>query len=323
MSTKASVNLYCLLARDSHAAVVIRRGPSNRAQLLSWDLTNDQFRKGQWFKGRVYEHHCDLSPSGRYLVYWAGNHKAPYYHWTAVSRPPYLTAISLWPNNGSIGGGLFDDESHLLLTYLSKRKAYGNPLPNGLKVEAWTGDYEAPLGHITEARLVREGWSQTQQGIFKHDQKIVEERKQFDDWFERFRDIELGSLEESEMEAPPPLTKYSKGEIRHPFDPIDIRRKQSGLHCLEMRTLGLWQVEGPTYVTEYRILSATTDSLVLDLGRTDWADWDWNGDLLYARSGCIFRVPAKKISSGEKVQLIDLTDATFEPLEAPAEFKQW
>jgi hypothetical protein len=229
----------------------------------------------------------------------------------------------LWPNNGSIGGGLFDNENHLLLTYLSKRKACGNPLPNGFKVEAWTGDYQAALGHITEARLLREGWSQTQQGTFKLDKKIVEERRRFDDWFERFRNIELGSLAESELEAPPGLTKYSKGEISHPFDPIDIRRKLSGTYCLEMRTLGLWQVEGPTFVTEYQVLSATTDGLVFDLGRTDWADWDSNGDLLYARSGCIFRVPTQKIGSGEQVQLIDLAGDTFEPLEAPAEFKRW
>jgi hypothetical protein len=323
MSTKASVNLYCLIARESPMAVVIRRGPSNRAQLLSWDLSNDHFEKGQWFKGRIYEHHCDLSPSGRYLVYWAGNHKAPYYHWTAVSRPPYLTAISLWPNDGSIGGGVFDDESRLLLTYLSRRKAYGNPLPNGFEVEAWTGDYHAPLGHITEARLLRDGWSQTQQGIFKLDENKIEERRRFDDWFERFQNIEPGSLARSELEAPPALTTFSKGEIRHPLDPIDIRRKQSGTYYLEMRTLGLWQVEGPTHVTEYRVFSATTNNIVLDLGRTDWADWDKNGDLLYARSGCIFRVPSHKIGNGEPLQLIDLTGATFEPLEAPAEFKRW
>ncbi len=323
MSTKASVNLYCLIARESPTAVVIRRGPTNRAQLLSWDLTNDLFDKGQWFKGRIYEHHCDLSPSGRYLVYWAGNHKAPYYHWTAVSRPPYLTALSLWPNHGSIGGGLFDSENHLLLTYLSKRKANGLPMPKDFNVQAWTGDYDAPLGHITEARLVRDGWSKTQQGLFKTDEATIGEQGRIDNWFEESRNLELGSLEGGGLLALPTLKKYSKGEIRHPFDPIDIRRKLSGAYYIEMRTLGLWQVEGPTYVTEYQVISATTNSIVLDLGRADWADWDRNGDLLYAKSGSMFRAPMENLGNGDAVQLIDLSGATFEPLEAPAEFKQW
>jgi len=291
--------------------------------LLRWDLSNDHFEKGQWFKGRIYERYCDLSPSGRYLVYWAGNQKAPYYHWTAVSRPPYLTAISLWPNNGSVGGGLFESENHLMLTYLSKRKAQGTPLPNGFKIEAWTGDYLAPLGHVMESRLVREGWKQTQQGIIAPDESTIEKHKQFDEWFKKFLEIGIESLERSGLGAPPALPKYSKGDIRFPFDPIDIWRKRSGPYNLEVRTLGLQQVEGPAYVTEYLVLSATTESVVLDLGRTDWADWDKNGDLLYVKSGCIFRVPSHNIGNAQPIQLIDLTQDAFEPLEAPAEFKRW
>jgi hypothetical protein len=76
-------------------------------------------------------------------------------------------------------------------------------------------------------------------------------------------------------------------------------------------------------VQEYRVFDATTDNIVRDLGNSDWADWDKNGDLLFAKSGCIFRVPADQINGGEPIMLIDLTTATFEPLEAPEEFKQW
>ena len=53
------------------------------------------------------------------------------------------------------------------------------------------------------------------------------------------------------------------------------------------------------------------------------ADWDANGDLLYAQAGCIFRVHSDKLDSKEPNKLIDLTDAEFEPIEAPSEFQRW
>ena len=57
---------------------------------------------GQWFKGRIYEKRCDLSPDGTKLIYFAQkintrtlNDPKYSYAWTAISRPPYLTALAL------------------------------------------------------------------------------------------------------------------------------------------------------------------------------------------------------------------------------------
>ncbi|MBV8516144.1 MAG: hypothetical protein JO197_01960 [Acidobacteria bacterium] len=91
------VRIYALLARSTARAVVFRRGPSKRVFLLGWNTANDQFEQGQWLKGRIYERRCDLSPDGQLLLYFAANYQEPYFSWSAISRPPYLTALALWP----------------------------------------------------------------------------------------------------------------------------------------------------------------------------------------------------------------------------------
>ena len=73
------VRIYSILAREAKRAVVFRRGPSKLVQLLLWHTDTDKFEDGQWFKGRIYERRCDLSPNGKLLVYFAANYKLPYF----------------------------------------------------------------------------------------------------------------------------------------------------------------------------------------------------------------------------------------------------
>ena len=109
--TQPSARLYALIARDARRAVVFRRGPSKQVLVLLWNLKDDVLVPGQWFKGRIYERRCDLSPDGEMLAYFAAKHRGPFGTWTAVSRPPYLTALALWPKGDAWGGGaLFEDE---------------------------------------------------------------------------------------------------------------------------------------------------------------------------------------------------------------------
>src|SRR5439155_1621456 len=50
----------------------------------------------------------DLSPSGDLLIYFAATYRPPLKSWTAISRPPWFTAIALWPKgDGWNGGGYF------------------------------------------------------------------------------------------------------------------------------------------------------------------------------------------------------------------------
>lgn len=89
----APYRLYVILAREAPIAVIFRRGPSKRVQIVKWDTATDTFTPGQWFHGRIYERRSDLSLDGKLLVYFAMNlrtrnlHSDYSYAWTAVSRP--------------------------------------------------------------------------------------------------------------------------------------------------------------------------------------------------------------------------------------------
>lgn len=105
MSTAASCSLTCLLSRGSSRAVIFRRGPSRQTCLIAWDRRTDTFEVGQWFRGRVYPERCDISADGEWLLVFMATHRPPLYAWTVLSRPPYFTAIALWAQNDTWGGG--------------------------------------------------------------------------------------------------------------------------------------------------------------------------------------------------------------------------
>jgi len=91
-------------------AVILRRGPTRWVELILWDTKKDLFQRGQWFHGRVYEERCDLSPDGTKFIYFAAKYGGKRDAdmpgtWTAISKPPYFTALALWPGIGAWGGG--------------------------------------------------------------------------------------------------------------------------------------------------------------------------------------------------------------------------
>lgn len=100
--------LFVIFARSAPLAVILRRGPTKWYQLIEWDTRRDVFMDGAWFKGRIYEERCDLSPDGQLFLYFChgGRTRAGYTDsWTAVSRPPWLHALTLWPWGTTYGGG--------------------------------------------------------------------------------------------------------------------------------------------------------------------------------------------------------------------------
>lgn len=113
MKKEVPARLHVLLARHSPMAVVIRRGPAKQVCTLSWNRENDTFEMGQWLKGRIYEERCDLSPDGKYLLYFALKGQDT---WTAISRVPWLKAIEFYPACGTWeGGGRFVTENRFWL----------------------------------------------------------------------------------------------------------------------------------------------------------------------------------------------------------------
>jgi hypothetical protein len=97
------------MARERPRALILRRGPSAWFHLILWNTRDDTFEPGAWFKGCIYAERCDLSPEGDLFLYFAlqGSRWATSYRgtWTAVSRPPWLHALTLWPQGDTWGGG--------------------------------------------------------------------------------------------------------------------------------------------------------------------------------------------------------------------------
>lgn len=105
--------LYVILAREAPVAVILRRGPSRWVQMIKWHTDTDTFEQGQWIKTKVNGWNSDLSPKGELIIYLAtsySRHKDAEFgdSWTAISKPPYFTALVSWPQWG--GGGYFIDD---------------------------------------------------------------------------------------------------------------------------------------------------------------------------------------------------------------------
>ena len=169
MSTPhAPYRLAVFLSRKARAGVVLRRGPSDWAQLVQWDRETDEFTPGQWFHGRVYERRCDLSPDGTLFVYFAAKHgRRDHYKvdigeaWTAISRPPYFTALALWPNIGTwYGGGVFKTDKLVHLDATCTLEPHPEFRADRLKI-AHVGAATAPW----EQRLLRDRWRLVERGF--------------------------------------------------------------------------------------------------------------------------------------------------------------
>lgn len=161
--------LHVLLARDSAHALVIRRGPTRCVATVGWDRATDRFSLGQWLHGRIYERRCDLSPNGRHLVYFAmnGHWDGPARGaWTAISRAPWLKALTLLPKGDCWhGGGLFGSNEELWVN-----NGYGHTVLRDDAPLARTGRYPGRDSYGGECpgvyyvRLQRDGWTLQSRG---------------------------------------------------------------------------------------------------------------------------------------------------------------
>ena len=172
MHTSSTARLHVIPARESSLALVLRRGPTRQVCTLLWDRHNDKFKIGQWLKARIAVDKCDLSPDGRYFIYfavtgkWDSEAKGSY---TAVSRAPWLKALALYPLGDCwAGGGLFTSNRTYWLN--DRGWAQHTLLRESAEVERdfefmkWTRGPEQAYA----LRLEREGW------IWKAAAKIYE-----------------------------------------------------------------------------------------------------------------------------------------------------
>lgn len=285
-----AVRLAGIVARRAPVAVVFRRGPTRHVELIRWDLAADTIERGQWLKGRIYERRSDLSPDGSLLVAFVATYETGLRTWTAISRPPFLSALALWPKGDAWGGGgLFRTQTELRLNHkANEMTADPEHQPQGLRVvplEPYAGHGEDdPIHH---ERLLRDGWT------------FVDE----------------------------PARREEHG-IRRPiwitFDPpLRYRRPspRAGGPVLERALEGIHERGGRWYVEQFRLLDRGRS--LRELGRLDWADWDATGDLLIGADGRLARLPGDRLAAGKPVEIADLGADRFRSIVAPESATRW
>lgn len=167
--TTPPARVHIFMAREARTAVIVRRGPSRRTALIGWDRKRDTFEVGQWFNGRIEERRSDLSPDGRFLIYfavngrWASEAQGAY---TAVSRAPYLKAETLLAKGDTWhGGGLFVTARDYWLN-----DGYGHKVirdqSQARRTQAYPWPEFPPIGQtdLYEVRLQRDGWMRMNPG---------------------------------------------------------------------------------------------------------------------------------------------------------------
>ncbi|MFM2389469.1 MAG: hypothetical protein RLZZ437_1024 [Pseudomonadota bacterium] len=110
------VRLFLFHSEAAPLTVILRRGPSEHHRLILWHHDGDRFEDGQWLMARVDPDLCALSPDGRHMLVQI-NDGAQWRHgfgcYTVLCRPPYFTALSLFPQPEPwIGGGAFYGTAH-------------------------------------------------------------------------------------------------------------------------------------------------------------------------------------------------------------------
>jgi len=274
---RPACRLFVLLARQAPLGVIFRRGPSKQVQLIKWNTANDSFESGQWFKGRIYERRCDVTPNGNLLVYFAAKHKGPdirEHSWTAVSKPPHLSALMLWFRGDCwSGGGLFESDSALSLNEAPSIKPDTRIAGGGLRV----GQLNLGRGEddpIDITRRLRDRW------------ELLQEIK----------------------------TSYQTS-----FTTLQPRlMRKSLLQAILMSSETITGFEGRV---DYSI--SHTNGAVIPLDGAEWADWDRNGRLVFAKEGRLF---AGEMRSGGELKIRELADFNendFEEVIAPEWALQW
>lgn len=187
------------------------------------------------------------------------------------------------------GGGLFDGATSIALNHDDEdfALAAGFALPPEITVHAI-----APWAGggedepILSTRLARDGWRLTSEG------HVVNRDRKASVW----------------LQVEPPMT----WEKRHPLAPER--------YTLQASITGIKERQGAFYRMEHFVGDSHP------IGRSDWADWAPNGDLLFTIGYSIYRLRyaggvLAPLAEGRKIA--DLTDATFREVAAPPEARQW
>ena len=301
--------LFLLQAQRAPVGVIVRRGPSKRHSLVRWDQRDDTFERGHWFNGRIRERVCDLSPDGELVAYVASKFdgrepRDPVIgrHWTAVSRPPWLTALALWPSSGYGGGAVFVDDRRLELWTESVFDWSYDPPPQHVKRLILVPREDRYVGHDSDEallarRLARDGWERAMS-------LLVE-------W-----DFETEAMVTRRPE------RWQRAHREYPFrivydrtwaDPQNAERERvEGVHDLESKL-----------AESFQLLTPDGTSLPLPEGRVDWVEWDARGRLAVLVDGRVDVAPVHTGRIGPFVTLADFSADQPHYVSAPRWAATW
>jgi hypothetical protein len=189
-----------------------------------WDRRKDEFALAQWLKGRIYERRSDLSPDGKYMIYFAKNGKWQSDtggSWTAISRAPWLKALTLLGKGDCWhGGGLFTGNHTYWLN-----DGYGHRLMQDSSEVRRDATYQVKEYYGGEClavyylRLQRDGWTYLRRDtlVGKWKKLDVFEKPLEKGWI-------LRKLAHAEVSAPPGKGCYwDEHELEHPASGVILK----------------------------------------------------------------------------------------------------
>ncbi|GAA3638740.1 hypothetical protein GCM10022397_25320 [Flavivirga jejuensis] len=262
--------------------------------MIVWDLNSDELEYGQWSKVKFQKWRCDISPSGKYLIYlddqFENGDSA-----TVVSKPPFWTAITKWKHYNplfGIGGGIFKSENEITLNWhymLEADELF--PAPPQLKMICKGESF-----NIETTRLERDGWHLLDSKEFINLQ-LKKQREPSTFW----NDINL----ENQFQSSPDL--WSK-----PITKNASLYRLSYMHPKKIKRLNKFFFKRRQEVKE--------------LKEIEWAEIDYNGRIIATRNGTLL---ASKVFDDGSVQLdnleflYDLNPQEPVEISVPDIMKQW
>lgn len=303
MSPASPSRIFFIVARKRNKAIVLRRGPTQWTQMISWDLDTDTLEYGQWIRKKVRPERCDLSPEGRYFIYLIDRFEQGDSR-TVLCKPPYWTALTAWEHGDPLfgtGGGLFTEEHSVLLNWHCSLKAHERwPVPSGLEVgqfrvpgayNYWKGQMNLLLAY----RMERDGWKRINNPLFvKQETSLLTQRTVSE--FRKTHDPE------SSMAIEPQL--WEKAITR-----------QASLYFMSF-----YHAEQHKYVKKFYLVRQQHNTQLQDVA---WADTDHRGRILAAINGKLYA--SKRFEDGsvqlENLQLLhDLNPQKPQYIKAPDDY---
>lgn len=280
--------LSLIFARKSPAAVIFRRGPSKWVQLIKWNTKTDTFEMGQWFHGKIYERRSDLSPDGALLIYFAQKISG-----RSIKDTEYTyawTAISRAPFLTALALWPKGDCWHGGGLFRDARTVWLNHKPEAAKPH--------PKHKPKKLKVIPNKHARGE------DDPIFSIRLERDGW-------KLVQEWKTEYRGYPEMYATLQPEIREKVAPD------------HMQVIRLTRsVERLDYSEEFSV-GREKQSLMTDIKRASWVDWDQQGRLVFARDGAVFAASIKDTGNLTEELLIDLKSFEPDPQPAPEWATKW